>query len=141
MLPATAPRQKGTSTNLTWLASHGSDRVVDDLSRSLAAVRVSGDQVPETDTEVRATEDRIRRDWPHGPSSDWTRRRRPFGRCVASLTAWTDVCHQEAIDCHSTAMGLIGDPVPVGRCSGAMTHRKDHLPVSSQAGTRSPNWR
>ena len=39
------------------------------------------------------------------------------------------------------AMGLTGDPVPVGSRSGAMTHKNDHRPASSHTRTRSSNWR
>ena len=42
---------------------------------------------------------------------------------------------------HMIAIGLTGEPVPVGRRSGAMTHRNDQRPSRSHSGASSPNWR
>ena len=39
------------------------------------------------------------------------------------------------------AIGLTGEPVPVGSRSGATTHRNDQRPACSHSGTSSPNDR
>jgi hypothetical protein len=39
------------------------------------------------------------------------------------------------------AIGLIGEPVPVGSRSGAITHRKAQCPLLWHSGSRSPNCR
>jgi hypothetical protein len=42
---------------------------------------------------------------------------------------------------HKIAIGLTGDPVPVGSRSGATTHRNDQRPSRSHHGASSSNWR
>ena len=42
---------------------------------------------------------------------------------------------------HRIAIGLIGDPVPPGNRSGAMTHRKDQRPAAWHTASRSSNCR
>ena len=41
----------------------------------------------------------------------------------------------------NTAIGLTGEPVPVGSRSGAVTHRNDHRPAAAHAAASSVNCR
>jgi len=55
---------------------------------------------------------------------------RPGGQYTAINSALDEMMPSKH---HKIAIGLTGDPVPVGSRSGAITHRNDQRPISAHA--------